>query len=152
MSLLNLFQILNQWNFLWHLKRSIILLRGQNANLLKQIAKINTYIHTYIYIYTLHNKILKKFPTIVLSLLKVVYMNDESIYNILAITSSSQSQNWRIYWLLQKQKWSSTLSKITYYLISEVSFLLFCFVLFFIFYLLVLNNVDNYLLYIPMAM
>ena len=82
-------------NFLWHLKISIILLRGQNVNLLKQIAKINTYIHTYVrtYIYTLHNKIFKKFPTIVLSLLKVLYMNDESIYNISAITSSSQSQN-----------------------------------------------------------
>ena len=69
------------------MKISIILLKGQNANLLKQIAKINTYIHTYVrtYIYTLHNKIFKKFPTIVLSLLKVLYMNDESIYNISAI-------------------------------------------------------------------
>ena len=58
------------------------MLRGQNANLLKQIAKINTYIYTYIY--TL-KKIWGGSPTIVLSLLKVVYMNDESIYNISAI-------------------------------------------------------------------
>ena len=37
--------------FVWPLKRLTILLRGQNANLLKQIAKINTYIHTYIHTY-----------------------------------------------------------------------------------------------------
>ena len=50
-------------------------MRGQNENLLKQIAKINVYIHTYIYIHTKKNW--KKFgrgghcppsPTIVPSL------------------------------------------------------------------------------------
>ena len=58
--------------FVWPLKRLTILLRGQNANLLKQIAKINTYIHTYIhtyiyiYIYTLKKKLKKIWgPTIV---------------------------------------------------------------------------------------
>ena len=65
-------------------------MRCQNANLLKQIAKMNTYIHTYIHTYIYTKKKFEKnlggqCPTIVLSLLKAVYMNDESIYNISAI-------------------------------------------------------------------